>query len=57
MSIRYEFVRTDAEIQTVYEWAKEGQLQGSHFWGMKYEDGLLDMLEWLTDRDADPIIE
>lgn len=57
MSATYEIVRTDDEIKRVLNWAREGQERGSHYRGMKYEDGLLDMLDWLTDRDADPIDE
>jgi hypothetical protein len=57
MSATFEIVRTDEEIQKVLDWARDGQERGSHYRGMKYEEGIRDMFDWLTDRDTDPIIE
>ena len=53
-----EIVRTDEEIAK-----KETQIMeiqnsiGTKYSGMTYEDGLRDMLDWLTDEDADEPLE
>ena len=40
-------VRTDDEIWRVEKWAKEGADAGGRCYGMSYELGILDLLEWL----------
>lgn len=52
-----EIVRTDDEIREVIVWAYDGKLQGGHYRRKKYEDGLIEMFDWLTDRNAIPIID
>jgi hypothetical protein len=50
-------IRTDDEIERVEAWAMEGQEQvaGSRYSCMTYEDGMLEILQWLRgDIDAAP---
>jgi hypothetical protein len=49
-------VRRKQEIEGVLQWADDGIRTGSHYRGLKYEEGLIDMYEWLTGiRDESPI--
>ena len=51
----YKIVRSDEEINRVLNWAGEGLDQGAHFPGMSYENGILNMLDWLNgDSDEAP---
>ena len=43
-------VRTDAEIDRVEAFAYAGMEEGSRYPSMSYEQGLLDMLDWLRGR-------
>lgn len=44
----HNFIRTNEEIDRVLNWAHEGRAQGGRYSGMSYEDGMIDMLDWLT---------
>jgi len=46
-----ETVRTEEEIARVENWAHEGLNRGSHYPGMSYEQGILNVLEWLRGDD------
>lgn len=48
-----EIIRSDAEISRVVGWAFEGRAKGSHYVGMSYENGIMDMLDWLTGVSED----
>jgi len=53
-----EIVRTESEISALE--IKIMHIQnsiGTKWSGMTYEDGLRDMLDWLTDEDADEPLE
>lgn len=39
--------RTPEELDTVLNWAAEGEDQGSHYPGMSYEQGIRDMHDWM----------
>ncbi len=48
-------VRTEQEIARVENWAIAGLDEGTHYAGMTYEQGLIDMLGWLRgDTDLAP---
>ena len=48
-------VRHEEEIARVENWAMEGIDEGSKFPGMSYEQGIVDVLEWLRgDTDHAP---
>lgn len=48
-------VRTEQEINWVANWAHTAIDEGTHYAGMSYEQGLVDMLDWLTgDSDYAP---
>lgn len=50
-----QIVRTDQEIARVENWAFAGQDEGTRYEGVTYEQGLIDMLEWLRgDTDHAP---
>ena len=40
-------VRNKEEIDRVENWAAEGFDHGSHYPGMSYEQGVMDVLAWL----------
>ena len=40
-------VRTEEEISEVINWAFDGINDGSHFSGESYEQGIIDMYDWL----------
>ncbi len=42
-----DIVRSEQEIARVENWAFAALDEGTHFAGMTYEQGLIDMLEWL----------
>lgn len=47
--------RTDEEIGRVENWAVVAMDEGTRYPGMSYEQGVLDMLEWLRgDSDHAP---
>ena len=50
-------VRTQQEIDEALNKAAEGIDQGSMYRAMTYEEGIRDAINWLTDRDADPLFE
>lgn len=53
-----QIVRTDQEIARVENWAFAGLDEGTRYAGMSYEQGLIDMLEWLRgDNDVAPDVE
>lgn len=43
-----QVVRTDQEIARVENWALEWAGRGSRYPGTPYEQGILDMLQWLN---------
>lgn len=43
-----EIVRTEEEVNRVLNWAMEGVEQGTRYSGMSYEQGILDICDWLT---------
>ncbi|MBD5416983.1 MAG: hypothetical protein HDR50_04850 [Desulfovibrio sp.] len=48
-------VRSEGEIARVWNWASQGIDGGTRYPGMSYEQGLMDMLDWLTgDSDHAP---
>ncbi|MDE5879924.1 MAG: hypothetical protein K2G99_07925 [Desulfovibrio sp.] len=48
-------VRTEQEVNRVANWAYQGIDEGTRYPGMSYEQGLVDMLGWLTgDNDHAP---
>lgn len=50
-----DIVRTEQEIARVENWAFAGLDEGTRYVGMTYEQGLIDMLEWLRgDTDHAP---
>lgn len=50
-----DVVRTEQEIARVENWAFAGLDEGTRYAGMTYEQGLIDMLEWLRgDTDYAP---
>ena len=55
--MNYIIERTDAAIDDILNKATEANVGGfSHYPGMTYEDGLLDMLAWLVgDEDGAPL--
>ena len=53
--VAYQIVRSDSQIDNVRNWAAEGRDQGTRFSGMSYEDGIEDMVAWLTGQtDENP---
>jgi len=46
-------IRSDEEIGEVVNKAFDFREQGSPFFGMSYEDGILNMLDWLTGNTDD----
>ena len=42
-----QIVRTETEIARVENWAVEGIDESTHYPGMNYEQGILDVLAWL----------
>jgi len=55
--MQQEIVRSQSEIDAVYESAMEGVSQGSKFSGMSYEEGIIAMLAWLTGDSNDNPME
>ena len=50
-----KIVRTQKEIDRVMDWATEGEMNKSHFIGMKYEEGIIAMFNWLIgEEDSAP---
>lgn len=47
-----EIVRTETEIDRVLNWAAEGVEQGTRYSGMSYEQGILDICDWLTGHSG-----
>lgn len=54
-----EIVRSDEEINAVLNKAMEAEDTGqSKFFGMKYEEGIVAMHDWLVgDTDTDPMMD
>lgn len=51
-----KLVRSETEIDNVYDSAMQANSNGSKFPGMTYEDGIIAMLEWLVgERDEEPM--
>jgi hypothetical protein len=48
-----EIIRNETEIQRVLNWAQQGVQNGSHFRNMKYEEGLIEMFDWLVGNSDD----
>ncbi len=47
--------RSDDEIARVENWAVEGVDEGTRYPGMSYEQGIVDVLQWLSgDSDHAP---
>lgn len=50
-----DIVRAEHEVNRVANWAYMGIDEGTRYPGMSYEQGLVDMLDWLTgDSDRAP---
>lgn len=50
-----DIAKTEQEINRVANWAYTGIDEGTRYPGMSYEQGLVDMLDWLTgDCDHAP---
>jgi hypothetical protein len=50
-----ELARTQEEIDRLENWAAEGQDNGTHYFGMSYEDGIRNTIDWLLGRsDTSP---
>jgi hypothetical protein len=50
-----EIVRGQDEIDRVLNWAVDGLHAGTRYAGMSYEQGILDMHDWLVgDSDQPP---
>ncbi len=48
-----QVVRTETEIARVENWAVEGIDESTHYPGMSYEQGIVDVLAWLRgDNDT-----
>jgi hypothetical protein len=45
-----EIVRSEDEIDRLESWAADGQDNGTRYFGMSYEDGIRDTLDWLYGR-------
>lgn len=52
-----KIIRTEAEIEAIYEQAIEGEANGSKFPGMSYEEGMVALLDWLTTPGSDSPME
>jgi hypothetical protein len=48
-----KIIRTDEEIESIYEQARQGEANGSKFPGMSYEEGIVALLDWLTTPGSD----
>ena len=46
-----DIVRTNVEIARVENWAFEGAYKGSKYPDMNYEQGIIDILNWLRGDD------
>lgn len=42
-----KIVRTEEEIDRVYQWAQEGVVEGGRCPGQSYEDGIIELIDWL----------
>ncbi len=51
------FVRSEQEIEAVYDAAMDSGSTGSKWPGMTYEQGIIAMLDWLTGRSDDKPME
>ena len=50
-----QVVRTETEIARVENWAVEGIDENTHYPGMSYEQGIVDVLAWLRgDNETAP---
>ena len=50
-----QVVRTETEIARVENWAVEGIDESTHYPGMSYEQGIVDVLAWLRgDNETAP---
>ena len=50
-----QVVRTETEIARVENWAVEGIDESTHYPGMSYEQGIVDVLAWLRgDNNTAP---
>lgn len=53
--VAYMIVRSTEQINNVRGWALDGINDGSKYPGMSYEQGIEDMVAWLTgDTDENP---
>lgn len=49
-------IKTPAEIEAVYDEARDGEINGTKFPGMSYEEGIVALIDWLTGRsDTNPL--
>lgn len=42
-----KIVRTPEEIDRVYQWAQEGAAEGGRYSGQNFEEGIIELIDWL----------
>jgi hypothetical protein len=47
----FEIVRTEEEFNRVWNWADDGHNMGTRYPGMSYEQGIIDVMNWLCGDD------
>lgn len=53
-SMEYRIVRSKQEIEEVMDRCFKAESEGSAYPGMTYEQGIMAVIDWLTDPTQDP---
>lgn len=52
-----KIIKTPAEIEAIYDLAREGEVNGTMFPNMSYEEGIVALIDWLTGRREENPLE